>query len=129
MRRQLEALTCLISEQPIFVVGFGERREVKIMILRTWHGWTTAANACSYVEHFRGNVLPQLRSIAGFRGALLSRADRDGKMEFFVQTQWESMDAVRAFAGDDPSRAVVEPEAVAVLSSFDQVVRHYEILD
>jgi len=87
------------------------------------------ANASRYVEHFRGNVLPQLRSIAGFRGALLSRGDRDGEVEFFVQTQWDSMDAVRAFAGDDPTRAMVEPEAVAVLSHFDRIVRHYEIMD
>jgi heme-degrading monooxygenase HmoA len=99
------------------------------MILRTWYGRATAANASGYVEHFRTNVVPELRAIAGFRGALLSGDHRDGEVEFFVQTRWESMDAVRAFAGDDPSRAVVEPEAVAVLSSFDKVVRHYEILD
>ena len=99
------------------------------MILRTWHGWTTAVNASSYIEHFRKNVLPELRSIAGFRGALLSRDDRDGEVEFFVQTRWDSMDAVRAFAGDDISRAVVEPEAAAVLSPFDPVVRHFDVLD
>jgi hypothetical protein len=45
-----------------------------------------------------------------------------------VLTAWESMEAVRGFAGDDPERAVVEPEARAVLSDFDESVRHYELV-
>jgi len=48
------------------------------------------------------------------------------EMEYQVLTLWESMDAIRAFAGDHPERAVVEPEAVAVLRRFDREVRHYD---
>jgi heme-degrading monooxygenase HmoA len=70
-----------------------------------------------------------LLSIAGFRGALLLREDRDNEVEILVLTKWASIDAIRTFAGDDISQAVVEPEAVAVLTSFDPSVRHYEVVD
>jgi heme-degrading monooxygenase HmoA len=99
------------------------------MIVRAWHGQASAANSLAYVEHFRSNVLPELRAISGFRGACLLREDRADEVEFVVLTKWVSMDAIRAFAGDDVSRAVVEPEAVRALSTFDATVRHYEIVD
>jgi hypothetical protein len=57
------------------------------------------------------------------------RDDREDGVEFFVLTKWASMDAVRSFAGDDVERSVVEPEAVAVLTSFDPTARHYEVVD
>jgi heme-degrading monooxygenase HmoA len=81
------------------------------------------------MQHFQGNVLPDLRAIAGFRGALVLRDDREDAVEFFVLTKWASMDAIRAFAGDDIEQAVVAPDAVAVLSSFDKTLRHYEVAD
>ena len=45
-----------------------------------------------------------------------------------VQTLWDSMDAIRTFAGPHPERAVVEPAAAAVLLRFDKPVDHYEVL-
>jgi heme-degrading monooxygenase HmoA len=99
------------------------------MIVRTWRGRASSVNAPAYVRHFQGNVLPELRGIAGFRGALLLRDQRGEEVEFFVLTKWASMDAVRSFAGDDVERAVVEPEGVAALTSFDPNVRHYEVVD
>jgi len=53
----------------------------------------------------------------------------DGAIEFVVLTLWESMEAVRRFAGDEPEKAVVEPQAQAVLTSFDNSVTHFEIID
>jgi heme-degrading monooxygenase HmoA len=49
-------------------------------------------------------------------------------VEFLVLTRWASMDAIRAFAGDDVGKAVVEPEAVQALLSFDRTVQHYEVV-
>ena len=63
-------------------------------------------------------------AISGYRGARVLRSG----LEFLVITEWDSMDAVRRFAGDDPQVAVVEPEARAVLSEFDEAVRHYEVV-
>jgi hypothetical protein len=59
---------------------------------------------------------------------VLRRAD-GGRVEFLVMTLWDSMDAVRRFAGDNPEAAVVEPEARAVLSEYDNFVRHYEVYE
>jgi heme-degrading monooxygenase HmoA len=79
------------------------------MITRVWRGYAPLANPSAYAAHFRDAVLPALRGIAGFRGASLLRHDRPDEVEFMVLTRWDSMAAVRAFAGEDPERAVVEP--------------------
>jgi len=52
----------------------------------------------------------------------------NGVVEVVVLTLWESMEAVRTFAGVEPERAVVEPEARAALTEFDNFVTHFEII-
>lgn len=99
------------------------------MIVRVWRGTAAPSNPSDYPEHFQSAVLPALRGIAGFRGASLLRHDRPGEIEFMVLTRWESMAAIRAFAGDDPERAVVEPAAVAALIRFDGRVQHYTVVE
>lgn len=99
------------------------------MITRVWRGYAPRSNPAAYAVHFREAVLPALRGIGGFRGASLLRHDRAKEVEFMVLTRWASMDAVRAFAGADPDRAVVEPAAVAALTRFDDRVRHYEVVE
>lgn len=103
------------------------------MILRMWKGRADAERADEYVEHVTKRVFPALAAIDGHRGAYLFRraidgATQDGAIEFVVLTLWESMEAVRRFAGIQPDRAVVEPEARAVLSSFDESVTHFEVV-
>jgi heme-degrading monooxygenase HmoA len=99
------------------------------MILREWRGRASVDQAEAYPEHFRRSVLPELRGIPGFCGATLSRRDFGDGIEYLVLTRWQSMDAIRAFAGGDVGKAVVEPGAVAALAEFDDTVRHYEIID
>jgi len=103
-------------------------REVT-MIVRTWRGRAAVANAEAYVDHFRNNVLPELHRIAGFRGASLLRKNRGSEVEYVVLSRWISMDAVRAFAGADVDKAVVEPQAVAALIDFDREVEHYLVVE
>jgi heme-degrading monooxygenase HmoA len=55
------------------------------------------------------------------------RREERGRVEFLVMTFWDSMESVRRFAGPDPERAIVEPEARAVLAEYDDFVRHYEV--
>jgi heme-degrading monooxygenase HmoA len=99
------------------------------MIVRSWRGRADPQKTSAYPDHFRRNVLPELHGIVGFKGAQLLRHDRPGEVEFLVLTRWASMDAIRAFAGQDVSQAVVEPEAVAALVSFDKTVTHYEVVE
>ena len=99
------------------------------MIIREWRGRALPARAQEYPAHFRRNVLPELLHIDGFCGAHLSQRRNADSVEFLVLTRWRSLDAIRAFAGDHPERAVVEPQAVAALTDFDPLVRHYEVLE
>jgi len=101
----------------------------KGMILRMWKGQATPEKAEKYVQHARKNVFPELRRIEGHRGAYLLRRAMNGAVEFVVLTLWDSMDAVRKFAGAKPQRAVVAPDAQALLSRFDDFVSHYEVVE
>ncbi|MBV9271116.1 MAG: antibiotic biosynthesis monooxygenase [Candidatus Eremiobacteraeota bacterium] len=73
------------------------------------------------------NVFPKIAAIAGHRGTYLLRREAMSEIEFVVLTFWDSMEAVQKFAGSDPSRAVVKPEARSILSSFDDTVVHYAV--
>ena len=99
------------------------------MVIREWRGRSTRERSTEYPKHFRDTVVPQLRRVPGFVGAYLCERQEAERVEFLVMTQWASMDAVRAFAGADPERAVVEPGAIAALMDYDEVVRHYQVLE
>ena len=97
------------------------------MIARTWRGSATTANAARYERHFTKSVAPHLKEIPGNRGAWLLRRDGDGRVEFQAVTLWDSIEAIKAFAGPRPELAMVEPEARAVLLEFDDLATHYEV--
>jgi heme-degrading monooxygenase HmoA len=79
------------------------------MIVRAWRGRAAAANPEDYVSHFREKVLPELRRVDGFIGVWLLRAPHADGVEFLILTRWRSIEAIRAFAGDEITRAVVGP--------------------
>ena len=101
-----------------------------MMIERVWSARTTRAGAAKYAEYFQRIVLPELAAVAGYRGArLLQRQMPDAAaIEIVVVTGWESLDAIRGFAGDDIARAVVHDEAAALFTDYDRTVRHYEVV-
>jgi heme-degrading monooxygenase HmoA len=99
------------------------------MIERVWSARTTPAGAAAYAEYFQRVVLPELAAVAGYRGArLLQRAMDGATIEIVVVTAWESLQAIRGFAGDDLDRAVVHDEAAALFSDYDRTVRHFEVV-
>ncbi|MEI7872301.1 MAG: antibiotic biosynthesis monooxygenase [Alphaproteobacteria bacterium] len=97
------------------------------MIARLWRGRAKGANATAYSRHFTETVTPELKTLTGHQGAWLLRREVEGETEFLALTLWESLDAIRAFAGDAVETAIVEPQARAALSSFDSFARHYEV--
>lgn len=99
------------------------------MIIREWRGRANHLRGNAYPKHFRGVVLPELHRLKGFRGATLAQRKLDDRIEFVVLTRWDSLEAIRAFAGSDIERAVVEPGAAAALVEFDARVRHYEVTE
>lgn len=101
------------------------------MIARSWRCWADGAvNADAYVAHFEGAVRPQLDATEGFVDATLERVEgKGGRIEIVVVTRWASVDAIRAFTGDEVEVAVVEPDARAVLDDFDERAQHVEVRD
>ena len=97
------------------------------MIARIWRATASGANAMTYHRHFATKVVAHLKTIAGYEGASLLRRETDSGVEFLAVTLWESLDSVRAFAGADPAVAVVDPEARAMLTTFDSSVHNYEV--
>ena len=97
------------------------------MIARLWKGWTTLENADAYERLLREKVLPDLQHIDGYRGGYVMRQDGSDEVEFAVLNLFDSLDAVRAFAGPDYTIAVFEPEARLLLSKVEPIARHYEV--
>ena len=96
------------------------------MIARIWHGWATPETADAYEQLLRSHVFPGIHRISGFRGAYLLRDESGDEIEFVTVTLFDSLDAVREFAGEDYEQAVVPPEAARLLTRFDERSRHYE---
>jgi heme-degrading monooxygenase HmoA len=99
------------------------------MISRIWHGWTTPGNADKYEAMLKEEIFVgiQNRHIRGFKGIQLLRRDVGEEVEFVTIMVFDSLDAVREFAGEEYELAVVPNKARAVLSHFDERSQHYEI--
>ena len=101
------------------------------MICRLWRGWTTLENADAYERIVRGEVIPgiEARRIAGFQSIDLMKRELDEEVEFQTRMWFDSIDAIKAFVGDDYSIGHVPDAARAVLARFDERAGHYEVLD
>lgn len=99
------------------------------MIGRVWHGWTTPQNAAEYERLLQEEIFPGIASkgVAGYRGIQLFRRELGGEVEFKTIMWFDSLKAVRQFAGEDYELAYVPPRARAVLARFDERSQHYEI--
>ena len=98
------------------------------MIGRMWRGWADEAGAAAYEAHFREEVQEALAAVPGCHGGYLLRHDSSDGVEFVTLTLFDSLDAVRAFAGDGYEQAVVAPAAQAALRDYEHTVRHYKIV-
>ena len=100
-------------------------------VCRLWRGWTTPENADAYEEIVRGEVIPgiEARRIPGFRHVDLMKRELEGDIEFQTLMWFDSLDAIKAFMGDDYDVSHVPAVARAVLSRFDERAAHFEVLD
>ncbi|HEX8161295.1 MAG TPA: hypothetical protein VF538_05455 [Pyrinomonadaceae bacterium] len=101
-----------------------------MMISRIWHGWTSHDNATAYQSLLETEILPGIadRRVEGYGGAHLLRRDLENEVEFVTILWFDSLDAVREFAGEEHEVAVVPAKARALLSRFDDRSAHYEVL-
>lgn len=99
------------------------------MISRIWHGYTTHQNADTYEVLLKEEIFIGIkdRHIPGFREIQLFRRDFGDEVEFITVMWFDSIEAVKVFAGEDYEVAVVPPKARAVLKRFDERSQHYEV--
>ena len=97
------------------------------MIGRVWRGWTSAENADAYEKLLREIVYPGLQTIEGYAGGYILRHDNQDETEFVTVNLFDSLDAVKAFAGPNYEVPVFEPEARRLLSKVEPIARHYDV--
>jgi len=95
---------------------------------RIWRGAVRRQDGDAYAQYMEKTGLAEYRDTPGNLSATMLRRDLEDRTEFVMYTTWESMDAVKAFAGDDPERAVFYPEDDRFLIERDLTVAHYEIV-
>jgi antibiotic biosynthesis monooxygenase (ABM) superfamily enzyme len=96
------------------------------MITRLWQGWTASEDADAYEQFLLTELFPSMQEIPGFRGAEVLRRPDGGEVAFVTLTRFDSLDDIRAFAGDDYEVPVLEPQALALLSHFDERALHFD---
>jgi len=99
------------------------------MISRIWHGYTTQSNANAYEDLLQKEIFIGInnRKIRGYKGIHLLRRDLGNEVEFITIMWFDSIDAVRYFAGDEYEQAVVPPEARTLLLRYDERSQHYNV--
>ena len=99
------------------------------LIARLWHGAVPAAKGDAYAAYLRRTGMAECRATPGNLGVeVLRRSDR-GETHFLFISYWESMDAIRTFAGDDVERAHYYPADGEYLLELEPTVTHYEVLE
>ena len=97
------------------------------MIARIWRGAVAQADGDAYADYMDGTGMAAYTKTPGNRGAWMLRRDVDGRTEFVMFTLWDSMEAITAFAGEQPDAAVFYPEDDRYLVERDETVSHYDV--
>lgn len=98
------------------------------MIARIWRGAVSVTDGDTYADYVSKTGVPGYTSTPGNRGVFMLRRRTQERFEFLMISFWDSMDAIRAFAGDQMDRAVFYPEDERFLVDKDLHVDHYEIV-
>jgi heme-degrading monooxygenase HmoA len=98
------------------------------MIARIWRGSTREGDKDTYFEYLQKTGLKEYASIPGNQGVWTLRRIHDGKSEFTLISLWDSLDAIKAFAGPEYENAVYYPEDEKFLVERGPRVTHYEVL-
>jgi heme-degrading monooxygenase HmoA len=99
------------------------------VIARVWRGATRAVDGDDYLDYLRRTGLAEYARVPGHRRTITMRRIVEDRAEFVLVTLWDSMEAVKAFAGGSPERAVFYPEDDRFLVERDDRVTHYDVVD
>ena len=98
------------------------------MIARMWHGSTKPENADSYEAMLTPELLPGISKVAGFKGSYFLRRNVGDEVEFITILLWESLEALKAFAGENYEVSIIPEERRRYLSRHDEKAAHYEVI-
>ncbi len=98
------------------------------MIARVWHGEVPAEKADAYHQYLLSTGVPDLQATPGNRGVYVMRRFTDVHARFTMISLWDSIEAIRAFAGDDEEKARYYPEDADYLIELRPTVSHYDVL-
>ena len=99
------------------------------MIARIWRGAVRAGDAAAYASYIQQTGIEAYKATPGNRGAWMLRRDDGDRTEFITLSLWDSVDAIKAFAGEDIEAAVLYPEDERYLIDGESSVTHYEVVD
>src|ERR1700739_351771 len=97
------------------------------MIARHWRGWTEVRNADAYADLLKQTGGSGMEQVEGYRGVYILRNDGSSEVEFVVVNLFDSLEAVKRFAGDDYATPVFAPEAKRLLSRIEPRATHYDV--
>jgi heme-degrading monooxygenase HmoA len=97
------------------------------MIARIWKARATQEHVREYADYLKSTVVPELSAIHGYQGVTLLQRDQNGAVEVTVITWWESLESIRAFAGEAIETAVVHDSAARMLIDFNRSVEHHQV--
>lgn len=98
------------------------------MIARVWRGAVAAGRGDAYAAYLDATGVRECQATAGNRGVYVLRRDTADRCEFVFISLWESREAIRRFAGDDPERARYYPEDRDFLLFLEPTVSHYAVV-
>ena len=103
------------------------KKELKI--IRTWKGWTTLENAIIYENMLINEIFPAIKKkgVDGLEKVSISIQHKENEVEFFITIQFDSLDSVKTFAGENYKRASIPENAQQVLLRYDKTAEHYEL--
>ena len=104
-------------------------RSDRPLVARLWHGATPAAQGDAYAAYLQQTGVKDCRATPGNRGVQVLRRTVGDETHFLFISFWESLDAIRTFAGDDIERAHYYPEDGEYLLELEPTVTHYEVLE
>ncbi|EAR03001.1 hypothetical protein [Maribacter sp. HTCC2170] len=101
----------------------------KSKIIRTWKGWTTLENAPIYEDMLINEVFPTVKKkgVLGLEKVSISTQKGVNEVAFFLVLQFESLSAVKTFAGENYEKAYIPENAKRVLSRYDENAQHFEL--
>ncbi|MBD0280625.1 MAG: antibiotic biosynthesis monooxygenase [Thermoleophilaceae bacterium] len=97
------------------------------MTARLWRGAVRRDDGDAYAEYIERTGVAGYRSTPGNRGVTMLRRDVDDRCEFLVLSLWDSIDAVKAFAGEDYETAMFYPEDERFLIERDEKSSHWDV--